>query len=270
MDHNSYLKAVERLPIKNPTRADIDQLCPHLSDDQRAAFWEKGDGASVACPPLKVRGAFQNLSLHSMESTRTMMLWMDPLFAGRVADARIMHPYMDEANAFAEREWSGSLLEDTWNDVVVFRIQDPTDTTDQGYPKTKLVLTVLLSRTYEEIYRDMSKPWSQLYDDAIVGLLVGNYLVGDMIRHEAKGKRAGHQTWACSLCASWLDLEACPNCGHAFKDDHSRTSEALPLSRKMVAFLRQQRHVFTGNLRRTWRADANHHELLDIAKAALT
>ncbi|MEI6510739.1 MAG: hypothetical protein WCO25_01710 [Candidatus Uhrbacteria bacterium] len=62
MDVSAYRQILGLLPIVNPTEDDMAKLCPHLTREQAVAAFNDGSGY-VACPPLRVRGAFQIVSL---------------------------------------------------------------------------------------------------------------------------------------------------------------------------------------------------------------
>ena len=194
LNKKEYRKILERLPIENPKPEDMAAVCPHLTMEQAITAFGKGSGY-VACPPLRVKGAFQIVSYHKYEghpprldwsfTCRTVQSYADLQSHG---DLFSEYEYMVEAIKFAEDNWGDELVLDTWDSVLELRIQDPSELISIGYknnqPKTKAILYVALNRDLNEIINDHSRPESQLFDDAIVEMTID-----DMVWHELKGGR---------------------------------------------------------------------------------
>jgi hypothetical protein len=106
-------------------------------------------------------------------------------------------------------------------------------------PRTKAVLRVTLNCDWSEMIRDQNKPVSELFDGAISQMTLDH-----VIWSELKGGRGGSVDYNCAHCGAGLLLSSCSGCGHRFRDDHSRSGWRIPLSQKMVEFLRESGHVF--------------------------
>ncbi len=271
MNRAEYRSLLGQLPIKNPTAEDMARLCPHLTQEQAVEAFTTGSGY-VACPPLRIRGAFQIISyrkewvekvkisrvkdgeedasvtgnknhpprLQYAYASRTVRSYADGKPHG---DLLTEYQYMKEAMAFAEANWGDELILDDWESVVSFYVQDPTDLVNdryhRDYPRTKAVLYVTLSRDLNKIINDHSKPESVLFDEAIAQMTLD-----DHVWNELKGGRGGFTEFNCAHCGAGLLLSSCTGCGHRFRDDHFRSGWHTPLSPKMVAFLRESGHEF--------------------------
>jgi hypothetical protein len=271
MNRAEYRSLLGQLPIKSPTAEDIARLCPHLTPEQAVAAFTTGNGY-VACPPLRIRGAFQILSYNkewvetvevsrekdgqkdaSVKGTKNHPAMIRSAYANRTlrsyadgkkhGDVFTETQYMEEAMAFAEANWGDELILDDWVDVVEFYVQDPTDLVNdrhhQDYPRTKAVLYVTLNRDLNDIINDHSQPESQLFDKAIAEMTLD-----PLVRNEIKGGRGVCTCFNCAHCGAGLALTACTGCGHRFRDDHFRCGWHTPLSPKMVTFLRESGHKF--------------------------
>lgn len=271
MKKEEYRSLLGRLPIKSPTPQDMAMLCPHLTAEEAVAAFTTNSGF-VALPPLRIRHGFQIARYHkewvealkvsrvqdgkedaSVTGSKNHPARLDWSYASRTlksyADGKshgdMFSPYkhMDKAMKFAEDNWGDELTLDDWHSVVEFYVQDPTDLVNDRYhkdcPRTKAVLYVTLSRDFNEIINDRSKPQSDMFDDAITQMTVDQ-----KVWHELKGGRGGFAQLNCAHCGAGLGLSGCSGCGHRFRDDHCRSGWNTPLSRKMIAFLRENGHEF--------------------------
>ena len=257
LSKKDYRKILERLPISNPKPEDMAAVCPHLTMEQAVTAFGK-DSGYVACPPLRVKGAFQIVSYHKYEGHPPRLDWSFTCraiqsYADLQSHGDIFgeYQYMAEAIKFAEDNWGDELVLDTWNSVLELHIQDPSELISIGYKKnqpiTKAILYVALNRDLNEIINDHSRPESQLFDDAIVEMTID-----DMVWHELKGGRGGYTDFNCAYCGSGLGLTGCGGCGHKFEDDHFRCGWSTPLSKKMVEFLQQNGHIFKKDPKIAW------------------
>lgn len=264
MKKQEYRSILGHLPIKSPAPEDMAKLCPHLTPQEALAAFTEGDGY-VACPSLRVKNAFQIVSLSkewvetievsrikggtkdaSVRGTKNHPARLDWSYAGRTpksyADGKahgdVFHHYlhMDKAIQFSDANWGNELILDNWVSVLQIYLQDPTDLVNDkyhtDYPRTKAVLGVALNRDLNEIINDHSKPESMLFDEAITELTIDQ-----VVWHELKGGRGGFTDFNCAHCGAGLGLNCCTGCGHRFRDDQMRCGWSTPLSPKMVAFL---------------------------------
>lgn len=271
MKREEYRSLLGQLPIKSPTPQDMAMLCPHLTAEEAMEAFTT-DSGYVACPPLRIRRGFQVISYHK-EWVEEVKVWgvvdgketqtvtgaknhparLDWSYARRTcesyADGKshgdVFFPYrhMDKAMKFAEDNWGDELILDDWASAVEFYVQDPTDLVNDryhtDYPRTKAVLRVTLNRDLDEVMNNHSKPESELFDEAI-----SQMTLDQVIWHELKGGRGAFTEFNCAHCGAGLSLSSCTGCGHRFRDDKLRCGWNTPLSRKMVAFLRENGHVF--------------------------
>lgn len=278
MNREEYRSLLGQLPIKNPMAEDMARMCPHLAQDQAVAAFTTG-GGFVACPPLRVRNGFQILS-YRKEWVEEIKVWrrdtqvvtgtknhpprLDWSYAGRTpasyangkshGDVFGNYKHVDEAVKFAEDNWGAELVLDDWVSVVEFYIQDPTDLVNDryhtDYPRTKVALYVTLNRDWNEIINDRSKPESELIDEAI-----SQMTLDPVVGYEIKGGRGASTEFNCAHCGAGLLLSSCTGCGHRFRDDHFRCGWYTPLSRKMVAFLRESGHDFAVDPEIAWKKE---------------
>lgn len=271
MNRAEYRSLLGQLPIKSPTAEGMARLCPHLTPEQAVAAFTTGNGY-VACPPLRIRGAYQILSYNkewvetievsrekdgqrdaSVKGTKNNPAMIRSAYANRAlrsyadgkkhGDVFTETEYTDEAMAFAEANWGNELILDDWVSVVELYVQDPTDLVNdrhhQDYPRTKAVLYLALNRDLNYIINDHSQPESQLFDKAIAEMTLD-----PLVWNEIKGGRGVFTGFNCAHCGAGLALTACTGCGYRFRDDHFRCGWHTPLSPKMVAFLRESGHKF--------------------------
>lgn len=267
VDIKEYRSILGRLPIKSPTAEEMALLCPHLTPDQAVEAFTKGDGY-VACPPLYVSNAY-NVLAHRSEWVEEIKEWhdgklvvvgtknhparIDSAFARRTrasyVDPQMHYDYgydtlhFTEAIQFAEDNWGAELVLDNWACVVEIFIQDPTELVNdryhKDYPRTKAVMSVALSRDINSIINDRSKPQSELMDDAIIKMSIDVFAWSEM-----RGSRGGYTDFKCAHCGAGLSLTHCTGCGHQFRDDQFRCGSNTPMSRKMVAFMRESGYSF--------------------------
>lgn len=98
MKLEEYSSILKKLPIKNPTSADMSAVCPHLKDDQAAGAFLTGSG-EVACPPLRVRHGFQVLFYRKPRREETKEWRLVNGRETRVVTGHVDHP--------AELDWWG-------------------------------------------------------------------------------------------------------------------------------------------------------------------
>jgi len=260
MTKQEYRAVLGRLPIVNPTPADMAAVCPHLTEEQAVVAFNSGNGC-VACPPLRVRGAFHVVSFYCSRKEQPNSYYPPKLLHSRArrtpeyasgkshGDIFGTYAHILEATRFAEENWGEDLIPDTWESVLSICVEDPSDLrpganlyvdTIGMYPKTKVVLGVCLGRELDVLINEHHKPESLILDDAIVEMTVDGFVWAELY-----GDRGGYEYFNCALCGSGLDLTSCPGCGHTFADDHHRMGGCPPLSPKMIKFLLDNGHVFT-------------------------
>lgn len=295
MTRQEYRSLLGRLPIKCPTPQDMAMMCPHLTAEEAVAAFTTGSGY-VACPPLRVRHGFQIISYRkewveeievidkvggvttrTITGTKNHPAYLGWSFTGRTcasyADGMthgdVFHPYehIDKAMKFAEDNWGDELILDNWVDVFDIGVQDPTDLVNdrhhQNQPRTKAVLRITLNRKLNEIRNDNAKPKSELIDDAIVEMTLDI-----MVWHELKGGRTTGSEYNCAHCGAGLLGSYCTGCGHKFGDDGFRSGWYTPLSRKMVAFLREKDHEFKVDPAVAWAKERQDWESLQQTRKA--
>lgn len=284
MERQEYREILGRLPIESPTPEDMAMVCPHLTQEQAVKAFTEGDSNYVACSPLRVRSAFQIVSLRK-PWTEEIKVWrgdtqvitgtkehparLDWSYTGRTrasyADGQSHgsvfrdYAHIAEAIKFAEDNWDDELILDDWASAVTFYIQDPSELVNSKYlhdaPKTKAVLYVTLNRDLNETINDHSRPESELFDEAIVEM------TADLaVWHELKGGRGGFTNFNCAYCGSGLGLSGCNGCGYKFRDDHSRCGWDTPLSRKMVEFLQENGLTFKKDPEIAWEQEQVNYE----------
>lgn len=243
MNRNTYLHQLERLPIKEPSVADIQSVAPHLGKDQIRKILLAEDTMYFAVPPTRVKWGYIVLSyskkygLSFAFTSRTRKSYADGRSHG---DLFSKNAYMYKAMQYAEAHWSEHLVIDNWVDVGLVYVQDPIKLTDRQCPTTKFVVTWAINRLWNELINDHSKPEWQLWDDAITQLALNDFETSEL-----KGGRGGYSEFNCAFCGSGLSLSSCPNCHHQFRDDYSRCGWRTPLPPKIVDLLCKSGHKFS-------------------------
>jgi predicted amidophosphoribosyltransferase len=82
-----------------------------------------------------------------------------------------------------------------------------------------------------------------------------------IIWDELKCGRAAYTEYNCANCGAGLLTTHCSGCGHQFRDNQGRCGWEVPLSRKMVAFLRENGHEFMVDPEIAWRKEQQEWEL---------
>jgi hypothetical protein len=280
---DEYRRNLGRLPIVNPTWKDMALVCPHLTESQAIAAFNNGSGY-VACPPLRIRNAFQIVS-YRKETRESVQVWfggrrisvgtevrparLDWAYASRTpasyadgkphGDVFSAYKHMYEAIRYGEQNWGSLLILDSWKSVVEIIVQDPSQLVTQGYrrdtPITVAVLGVALNRDLNDIINDHSHPESQLFDDSVAELTLDR-----AVWNEIKGGRGGYTEFNCAYCGAGLGLSGCSGCGHKFHDDGFRSGWHTPLSKKMVAHLEQHGHSFQKHPLAEWKKEEDRFD----------
>lgn len=240
MDYRgNLLNFVKRRKIEHPTKEDVAGLCPHLCEDQICEIFDKvnnGKSAYFAAPPIKVRTAFQILTVDppykSDTSDRPVRLsWS---YAGRIDSGFASYAFADDAMLFADQHWGDELVEDTWKDYIDFYLDDPSDLDKNRNPATKLIIGVGLNQGFNEIMNDRSAPKNELIRDSVV---IASTCV--LTKHEMKGGRGGYAEFNCAYCGSGLSLCRCCGCGHNFHDNQLRSGWDTPLPTNLISIARE-------------------------------
>lgn len=252
-----YERMLRQLPIDNPKCSDLRALFPHLSTQEIGEVLtpqgERGTN-SVSTPPLRVGDFFQVLDFVWGYKKRDGSV-MEP-------ELRVNHGYkmstefshQDKARAYAREYWGDDLVVDNWVDFSVIYVQDPSDLAElrpenfasvavaaresipflaKGFPKTKARVYFTMSRDWNAILNDHSRPRSKLIDDAVLEMTLDPLVV-----QELKGRRPMPTEWYnCALDGSGLNVRGCGECGNKFMDDNYRTGWDTPIPRKLTELL---------------------------------
>jgi len=235
----SYLTALHRLPIENPTEDDLAQLFPHLTKAEAVEAFARAGGAGVASPPLRVRDTVHVIlrvdypGPHVFSVRAVRVKCAPPL--GK-AQPRVVEefPYTERALRFANKHWRKKLIPDTWDKQLNINLHEA------GETSPALVLFAAHKREVRELMQDRSHPQSEIFDAALVDVTL-DPLVG----HELS---SGHQTYwisNCGYCGGSLGRVACTGCGSHNAGKLGSSNWHMPLSKKVVDFLRKSGHVFT-------------------------
>lgn len=250
-DYFAALKAIPYAGLRDATDADLARVCPHLTPEQAVATFRGKESSYVACPPLRVATAFQIVSMY-----KGTLSWS---YAGRTNGGH-EYAHMHEAVAYSQQHWPEKLIEDTWKCVLTVEVQNPSQLRPSYYtggqhPTHKYSLMCALTRDLNDVINDRSRLESEIYDDFIVEMTTA-----PCIAHELKGPRGDYIHFNCAFCASGLGLSDCSGCGYQFTDDQLRSGHNTPLSKKMVAFLQNQGHVFQRNPELAWAEEVERRQ----------
>lgn len=278
MKNHVYRSILGRLPITNPTPQDMAECCPHLTEGQAIQAFTTGSGY-VACPPLRVRQAFHELqydkgknegALFAIEGSDAVTVGILSItrppqlqwaYAGRIskyyANPKLRRNRIPQkkdlslAVQFAEDNWGNELINDNWKSFLSIHLRYSknlnVDYSFGGYPDEIAVLHVTLSRNYDDLTRDESKPPSEIVDGAILQMTTDPF-----IGRELKGGRAEDPLSRCAYCGSSFHTEykhhysksVCMNCSN-YEDPYNNGGWEFPLTPKMFAFFKEKGYVFT-------------------------
>ena len=237
----SYLAALHRLPIENPTEDDLAQLFPHLTKAERVEAFEHAGKAGVACPPLRVRDTVHVIvrvdypGPHVCLARTERVKRAPPL--GK-AQLRVVEefPYTLRALRFAQKHWRKKLIPDTWEKQLNINLHE------DGDQSPVVVLFAAHKREVREIMHDRSLPQSEIFNAALVDVSLDS-IVGRELS-------SGHQTYwisNCGYCGGSIGRLACTGCGCLHNGKQGSSNWHMPLSKKVVDFLQKNGHVFTRN-----------------------
>lgn len=245
-----YIEILRRLknnPIIDPTDEDMARMCPHLTKEEAVKAFRNGnfgtfDSTYVACPSLKVRGAFQIVSFTGAVGGRPAKLgWA---FTGRTGCGP-EYPFTEQAIKFAEENWGKYLIDDTWLEVAEIRIMDPTDLVKGelypgGVPKTVMTIIAVMNKRSEKMSFDHSRPRSELFDETIIEMSVD-----PLISEELKNGRGPYTYHFCGYCGSGFEASYCPGCDHGFEGGYFENyASRMSLPSKLADFAMKNGHVF--------------------------
>lgn len=227
--YEQYRAALERLPIVNPSDADIAVLCPHLpvALAKRVLFDEH---RSLGCPPLRVDGRCQVIS-YAPHARRVNLSFPSSAKNG-VALA-------SDAAAFAAQHWGERLIHDTWTSVLMIYVDDPAQLNAHGFPKTQHVIFAALLQEYRDLLSD-----ERVSSEAI------SASIADVTMHwisgrEYGGDRSPRVARCCARCGDGLGICQCFGCGLLFTDDGVSSGTTHPLPQGFAELLvKQLGHVF--------------------------
>lgn len=232
--------------IEPVTPALMAAICPHLAPEAAVAGFVDGTpglGHAIACPPLRVRGAYQLVTyiaprkeqparLHVHTPGRTPASYATEPRRGSVF---LNYPHMEAAIAFAERHWAGSLTFDDWSTYVTDFLLDPSELlrlpgdAHDGRPRTAGTLYLALTRSTEDIGRAAEMPVSAGYDDALT-----EGTMDPLVGKELCGVHVIWNRFHCALCGSGLAPGRCEACDLAFRDSVARRRTHEPLGPELV------------------------------------
>lgn len=262
------MRALERLPIEEPTVKKVRGLFPHLSLEEISGFLDTGRNSGktewIAVPPLRVDGAFHVVeSLPACDPQRQLKplprrLWFFSAERTKKSYADGKYPkgtsspftakYMNRAIQYARDHWSDDLTLDDWVDVVQINLKDPTDLRKTGFskgsPETKAIVLFTTTRKWHDIINDYSKPRSQVIEDALHGEITTNFFVAQELKKEGIPTT---EEYNCLRDGAGLLLTECTGCGRTFKDDRSRTGWYTPLPPSVAEYLISQGFEFEIN-----------------------
>jgi len=245
-----YIEILRRLknyPIINPTDEDMSRMCPHLTREEAVNALRNGnfgtfDSTYVACPSLRVRGAFQIICFERMtENQPAKLRWA---YAGRIGDGP-KYPYMEQAIKFAEDNWGKYLMDETWLEVAEIRIMDPTDLVYSklnpgGVPKTVMTIVTVMDQRSEKMSFDHSRPRSELFDETIIEMSAD-----PLISEELKNRLSPNTYYFCGFCGSGFEASYCPGCENGFEGGFFKNHESrMSLPSKLANFAKENGHIF--------------------------
>ncbi|KKS69948.1 MAG: hypothetical protein UV41_C0040G0004 [Candidatus Daviesbacteria bacterium GW2011_GWA2_42_7] len=248
VSREEYLGNLHRLPIYNPTQADFEAVCPHLTPEQIAQAFtpkQKDEDVYVAVPPVKVRRGYLVISYSFGDTPRLGLAFSKRTPASYKFKSQVQHDifyktaFEDEAMIYAECNWWDMLVLDSWTDYGEVYLQDPMQLDFRLRPHTVCIIHWTVNRQWNTLINDHRAPESKLWNKALVEITI------DPIEGmEIKGGRGGFTEFNCAFCGYGLGLAGCENCGHTFADDGFRCGWSTPLPQKMTQLLRKAGHKF--------------------------
>ena len=252
MELTAYRQILRSLSWENPTFRYLRQICPHLQPPQIQEILDQSH-FFFALPGVTVQGRI--LEACYVKKDNSARLWILNARKGTATPLRFSEEAIQSQN-----NWTADLLKADYPDVVRCCLADRSrlDTwknyqgeTCRRIPLVK-TLWCVLNRKFHRIVHDIHQPVSQAFDQAIM------FMTDDPLEsYELTSGFDCHTLYFCSLCGGgWGEQllhfrknqsSTCfPDCAY-----DPKRNRGVPLSQKMLAFLKKANHTF--------RADPERH-----------
>ena len=262
---SEYAAALKRLPISNPTLEDALAICPHLTRAEVEAIVAGAD--VVACPPVITRERVNLIHFKLGYCDRDDGHYVPPAVDHAFSSSSPnQYKFGPRALAYAMEHWPTNLDVPAHAQVLRIILDDPSQLSQEGYPASVGTLYVALDADLNELRGSADNPRSVVLDAHTIAITDDRWL-----GVEFAGNCAPYTDFNCSRCGSGLSLSGCSGCRLSFSDNGIRSGWRTPLSRKMVAFLREQGHQFAIDPEIAWQHEAGilaETEALRAAHAA--
>jgi hypothetical protein len=239
--------------IDDPSVAQIELLCPHLTYDQIMELL--GDATRPVrfpLPPVVLQRCYQlayyvpgNLPVFQsawtvLEPRPTAEACVDPAMARDIPPAL---PYAAEAMAYAERFWGDDLVRIDWVDHRCIKLVEPPPAPPlNGKPGRGVVTCTLyftLTRSYDELMDDPGGPEVDAWDEAIQHIVSDDFVGDELCFGDLKGV-----DYNCARCGAAVGFDRCRGCEVRMLNDDARPVWKVPLPPKLVAYLQAAGHDF--------------------------
>ena len=147
----------------------------------------------------------------------------------------VRNNYIRPAFTYAKRHWN--LVIDSWTEVVLVHIVDPTQLDQGKFPKTIASVYCACNDWVDDPKLDSVGRFNQSIIQLTANRLVGLEMLGN--RHPALTLNY------CSVCGSPLRSDCCPSCDLHFSCRNDMAHIGLDLPQKVRSLLTENGHIFT-------------------------
>lgn len=237
-EYRESLEALVR--IEEPTIEQVLAACPYQYEGtEQHSHLANGGSGYLPFPPVLIGDAFQ-LGYYTPKDwgdrgdPSSFRLDLVAFRQSLGAPANPFNTLIERAVMYGNEHWGDALILGDWQEVLRFYIQDPTDLSVRGHP-----------RTLWEVAVGLSSPGSDAQvhslDDAI------SFATADPLEVAEMKSERSHPRYNCSRCGGGLSGICCTGCNVFFREELPR-GWSTPLPPKVVQLLRGQGHEFDPDL----------------------
>lgn len=226
-----YRETINKLPIFNPTPEDISALAPHLPFEDAEEILEKSKTKYafvpiehwLALPPLRVLDAYQRVCLVENDGQSLIISGIPKRLGWLKPGPPNTEHFVQEAVDFARQNWADQLVQDTWKNVVVIHVGDPSIADDE--PEVKATVCFATNKVFRDelfTFGQSGENAARMVNQSILIAATGhdgNELIGLRERLGHGKATKDFSTFLmrnCAACGGQFSHSGCIGCGRSF------------------------------------------------------
>lgn len=218
--------------VPDPADDRLTAVCPHLDPEAALEVLRSRPRVAIALPPLLVGESVRVLIVNNPTPESGGHRSISYLSAGEVGSQVLPSQLSFEVEAldYAEKHWPERLISLSRIEHFWITVMDPE--TRQAVA----AISVALSRHYDDMAADFSRPFVELFDEAIVHATLDTVLGSEV------ALRRSRFFANCSRCGGGLQPNVCSGCGASRKQGRYFAVDEpwdAPLPPKLVALLEE-------------------------------